>query len=127
MFFYNDDDDDDDIYNKLQEFNFLITDYSSIYFDYLLLDRPIIFTPFDIKEYINQDREMYYLYDDVTPGPKAENWTQALKCIDQAFFSEDNFKDAREKICNRFHKFCDDNSSIRVYNEIENLIKPDLK
>ena len=39
--------DHDAIYEIISEYDILITDYSSIYFDYLLLDRPIVFAPFD--------------------------------------------------------------------------------
>lgn len=49
----------------------LITDYSSIYFDYLLTDRPILFFDYDLEEYLNQSREMYFDYDEFTPGYKA--------------------------------------------------------
>ncbi|WP_371823773.1 CDP-glycerol glycerophosphotransferase family protein [Methanonatronarchaeum sp. AMET6-2] len=38
------------IYPVLDKVSLLITDYSSIYFDYYLLDRPIFYT-FDFKEY----------------------------------------------------------------------------
>lgn len=41
--------------------NCLITDYSSIYLDYLVLDRPIIHFAFDLNEYM-QNREMYFEY-----------------------------------------------------------------
>ncbi len=40
-----------DLYEVVNAADLLITDYSSIYFDYLLLDRPIIFTPLDLEEY----------------------------------------------------------------------------
>lgn len=37
----------------------LITDYSSIYFDYLFLEKPIILYRFDESEYIENSRELY--------------------------------------------------------------------
>nr|WP_129408529.1 CDP-glycerol glycerophosphotransferase family protein [Marinitoga lauensis] len=40
-----------DLYELINGVDLLITDYSSIYFDYLLLNRPIIFTPVDLEEY----------------------------------------------------------------------------
>lgn len=48
----------------------LVTDYSSIYFDYLLLDKPIIFFNYDLEEYLNNSRDMYFNYDEFTPGRK---------------------------------------------------------
>jgi len=47
-----DDDIEQDIYSIINTFDLLITDYSSIYFDYLLANKPIIFAPFDYEEYI---------------------------------------------------------------------------
>jgi CDP-glycerol glycerophosphotransferase (TagB/SpsB family) len=68
----------DDIYDEIEQYDCLITDYSSIMFDYALTDRPIIFASFDIKQYINSERGMYYLYEDITAGKQVENWTQLL-------------------------------------------------
>lgn len=44
----------------------LITDYSSCYIDYLLLNREIIFYPFDLKEYMSFDRDLYFDYFEAT-------------------------------------------------------------
>lgn len=42
------------LYEILNETDALITDYSSIYFDYLLMDKPIALTVDDIEEYTNK-------------------------------------------------------------------------
>jgi CDP-glycerol glycerophosphotransferase (TagB/SpsB family) len=109
-----------DIYPILSETDILITDYSSVYFDFLLLDRPIIFTPFDLKEYIANDRELYYDYDEVTPGPKAKDWPEVLTILKQ-ILEKDIWKDQRVAVCNRFHQYVDGNSSERVYQLIKSL------
>lgn len=57
----------------------LVTDYSSIYIDYLLLDRPMLFYNYDYEEYLKSDREMYFRYEDVTPGERAGNFEEFLK------------------------------------------------
>ncbi len=46
----------------------LITDYSSCYIDYLLLNKPIIMFPYDIQDYMGSDRDLYFNYEDVIPG-----------------------------------------------------------
>ena len=58
------------IYPLLPSSDCIITDYSSIYFDYLLLDKPIIFYPYDYKKYIEYDRDLIFDYDKMTPGLK---------------------------------------------------------
>lgn len=59
-----------DIYPLLNLVDMLITDYSSIYFDFLLLDNPIIFFPYDYNKYITSDKELRFNYNSFTPGPK---------------------------------------------------------
>lgn len=60
-----------DVYTYLSEVDVLITDYSSIYFDYLLLNRPIIFYPYDLEYYRDEDRGLIFNYEMFTPGPKS--------------------------------------------------------
>ncbi|MEN8123382.1 MAG: CDP-glycerol glycerophosphotransferase family protein, partial [Bacteroidota bacterium] len=108
---------ENDIYNSLGAFDMLITDYSSIYFDYLLLNRPVIFTPFDYDEYVKKDREFYYKYDEVTPGPKARNWDDVVKYVSMFFDNPDEYNDFRKAIADKFHFYKDSDSSERVYKE----------
>ena len=112
-----------DIYKHLNEFDFLITDYSSIYFDYLLLNRPIIFAPFDIEYYLNDEREMYYDYNEVTPGPKARNWLELMDFIEESIKNPQKHEKERLKINKIFNKYNDSKSSARVFEEIIKLIK----
>jgi len=111
-----------DVYPLLKQTDMLITDYSSVYFDYLLLKRPIIFTPFDIDEYVKEDRELYYNYDEVTPGPKAKDWPEMFRLIEEVI-QNDCWKQQRETVCNRFNKFRDNLSSERVFQVIQKLSK----
>lgn len=79
----------------------LITDYSSMYFDYLVLNRPIIFFPFDKEEYL-KGREFYFEYDNYTPGMKAMTFYELKGAIEQIVKSEDPYKDNRQYIKSRF-------------------------
>jgi len=110
-----------DIYPLLKETHILITDYSSVYFDYLLLNRPIIFTPFDIEEYTREEG-LYYDYNEVTPGPKAKDWSEVFKLIPE-IIQNDHWKQEREAVCNRFNKFRDNKSSERVFQAIRELVE----
>lgn len=110
-----------DIYPLLPLSDFLITDYSSIYFDYLLLRKPMIFFPFDMETYISKSRELYYKYEDVTPGIKAMNSPELFEAIRDTLNLHDNFIDAREKTRKEFHEVIDGNYSDRLFNEILQL------
>lgn len=70
---------DDDIYETLDTYDCLITDYSSIMFDYCLTKKPIIFSPFDLNKYLTVDRKMYFNYSDITAGyPIATDWNELM-------------------------------------------------
>lgn len=58
----------------------LITDYSSVFFDYANLCRPIIFYMYDLEEY-NQSMHDFYLSLDELPGVIAHNQEELLHLI----------------------------------------------
>jgi len=80
----------------------LITDYSSCYIDYLLLKRPIVFYYFDYDNYLVNDREMYFEYDKVTPGPKVKTFKE-LYMILQQITDVDIYEDQRKKVTDLFY------------------------
>jgi len=106
-----------DIYVVLNEFDVLITDYSSIYFDFLIMDKPIIFYPYDLEEYTKKDRKFYFSYDEVTPGPKVQSLSEMAEMIYKQYH-EDLYKRERERIRNTFLNFIDGNNSERLCVEI---------
>ncbi len=55
----------DDAYPILPFTDCLISDYSSIIFDYMILKKPIILFPFDKKDYIQNSRGLYFDYDEM--------------------------------------------------------------
>lgn len=112
-----------DLYVLLKKMDCLITDYSSVYFDYLLLDRPIIFYPFDLEEYIAQDRPLYVDYDEYTPGRKAYNEDELINAIQLTINGEDNYKQARAKIRNEVFLHQDGNACERIVEFVKNLDK----
>lgn len=92
-----------DIQELLMDTDLLVTDYSSAYIDYLLLNRPVVFYNFDFEDYLLNDREMYYEYDCVTPGYKAENFDQLLEEFERLADGEDRFVKEREEVRNLFY------------------------
>ena len=113
---------DIDINNILSEYSIIISDYSGIYIDYLLLNRPIIFAPFDYEKYLLEDRQLYYNYEDVSPGPKCMNWIEVLVWIEKFINNKDLYLKEREDTKNIFHSFEDCNNSKRVYDNILELL-----
>lgn len=60
----------------------LITDYSSIYIDYLVLNKPVIFYRFDEGEYISTNRDFYDLIYNSTPGNIVYKFSDLLSEIE---------------------------------------------
>jgi CDP-glycerol glycerophosphotransferase (TagB/SpsB family) len=58
-----------DIYPLLAETDLLLTDYSSVFFDFLRTGRPVIFFPYDLEKYRREDRALYFDYEQLVPGP----------------------------------------------------------
>ena len=67
--------------------DFLITDYSSIAGDYILLQKPICLFIYDYSEYQNIERSLYF---DIKKSPYvyAETPDELLKVLDDNFFSK---------------------------------------
>lgn len=61
-----------EICDYLASFDGLITDYSSIYIDYLVTDNKMAFIPYDYSLY-EKNVGFCYPYNDFTPGPKIYN------------------------------------------------------
>lgn len=87
-----------DVYPLFPYLDSMISDYSSIYMDFLLLDKPIFFFISDKQQYLEQDRQIQFDYDKMTPGAKAENWQQLLELMEQQK-GNDYFKDTRKELC----------------------------
>ena len=105
---YLNDDKINDIMAILNIFDLLITDYSSIYFDYMLLERPIIFLPYDYEQYC-VDSGLNFDYFDITPGAKPKTQKEFLDSIQEAFFGMDLYKEKRSEVNLRFNEIKKDN------------------
>lgn len=90
----------EDLTGILNIFDCLITDYSSIYIDYLLTDKPMIFLPYDRQQYLD-GRGMNFDYNDVTPGPKPETFNDFLDALSP---KEDFWKSERTRVNRLFNE-----------------------
>jgi CDP-glycerol glycerophosphotransferase (TagB/SpsB family) len=102
--------------------NCLITDYSSIHYDYLLLDRPIIYLPYDKDEYVNKMGEFNCDYEEFTPGPKPRSQEEFIHYLESFKKNKDDFSKKRERIKEIVHKYQDGQSCQRVYKTLIEML-----
>ncbi len=103
-----------ELYHLIGKSDLLITDYSSTYIDYLLLDRPIAFTVDDMKEY--KDNTGFLVEDPLSymPGAKLESFSDLIELLEDFKNKEDPYIDERKRILDLFHQYKDENSSKRI-------------
>ena len=68
----------------------LITDYSSIIFEYSLLRRPMLFFAYDLDEFERRGRGFYRDYRSYVPGPVITEEAELIECIRQAVSENKN-------------------------------------
>ncbi len=107
----------------LGAFDFMVTDYSSIYIDYLLTGRPLVFFPFDLEEFKKNSRDLNYPYEEVTPGPKALDFPEFLARLSGLREEAPRFAAEREALKRRFYAHADGESSRRVAEATLKLLK----
>ena len=103
----------EDISDVMGFFDLLITDYSSIHISFLLLEKPVMFLPYDFIDY---DRQMGFVdeYDKLTPGPKPKTM-KAFQFELNLLLSEDEYyKTSRDKVSMFFNDFSHDNCKMNA-------------
>lgn len=118
---------DEDIHReKLQLYEFipiadaLITDYSSIAIDYMVLDRPLIYILDDYKEYAQSRGLFPENAIEYMPGYHVYTVDELKSAVTEICEGEDFFAEDRRKLTGQYHKYLDGNSSRRVI-ELLNL------
>ena len=102
-----------DINDILLITDILITDYSSVIFDYFLLNKPVIYYTYDLEEY-KKERGLYYPFENYVYGEITKNTNELIKAIKNPKMNEDK----RDKFNDLFMKACDGKSTEKTYNYI---------
>ena len=108
-----------DIYPILPYTQVLITDYSSIYYDYILMkDKEVILYPFDLHSYQKDSDSLAFDYEEYTPGKRVYTMPELL----DALKNEGKFHVAqRDKIIDLFWKSFNTFNADGLYNRIRSL------
>lgn len=114
-----------DIYQSLGAYSILISDYSSIAYDFILLDRPVIFYCPDVEQFVQQECGLNYDYEEYSPGPKTRTWGETMNCIREYVECPDKDSTWRCKVRDEFYdmRVNDENNSERIVREIKRRLK----
>lgn len=111
---------DFDIYPVMSLSDMMITDYSSIYIDYLIIDRPIVFFNYDYEKYLEKNRKLQTKFLGTIPGVitrEQEGLEQAI--LDHLISCNDAHKADRTKLKETSYEFFDGNSAQRIFCKFE--------
>lgn len=116
--FFHDFSDFREINDLLLVTDILITDYSSVCFEYSLLEKPMLFFAFDVEEYL-RTRDFYYNYFDFIPGPLVKTTESIISEIKNGEFDKEKNKEF-------VNYFFGDNLGNATKNLVDNVISPSL-
>lgn len=105
---------DEQLYPLLGSTDALITDYSSVWIDYEILNKPIFFVIHDYEEYKNTRGLLFEDFVDISPYPVIKNYEEFTNFIGNYEQIDMN----NRKFTNKYNKYKDNKSCERI---IENL------
>lgn len=102
-----------ELYNFVGQTDILMTDYSSIYFDFIATNKPVILAPFDYNEYLKTSREHYFNYFEHMEGVKATNWIEVFDILEKKLY-----KPVSEITKNKFAEYITGNSCKKLFESL---------
>lgn len=111
-----------DPYSFMNLVDILTSDYSSVYSDFMLLNRPVVAFHYDYKEYAMNTRDCYVPFEEYMPE---------LKAIDMDTLMEDTLialkndpcKEKRLESRNRMFLYQDANSTVRLIRKVKQMLR----
>ncbi len=104
--FFRDFSQERDINDLLLITDVLITDYSSVIFDYLLVNKPIVYYAYDLEDY-QGGRGLYFSFEEYVYGKVARTQEELI----DALKAEDMCEEKRAVFRKKFMEACDGNST----------------
>lgn len=111
-----------DVQILLKESAMMITDYSSVAFDFSFLSKPIIYYQFDRQRFIGK-RGSHLDLDNDLPGDIVYELDEIVEITEKYAQSNFKMKEENQIKASKFLKYKDLNSSERIYQAISNKIK----
>lgn len=117
-------DEDKDIYTRLGDYSVVISDYSSIAYDFILLNRPVVFYTFDIDDFLSSEIKLNYPFETHSPGAQTRDWNSTLAAVSEYLTNPSKDSDWRCRIRDEFYDMSvnDADNSGRIVRELKKRI-----
>lgn len=97
----------------------LITDYSSVMFDYSLLKKPMYFYAYDLEKYRDELRGFYFDFEKEAPGVISTDTDHLIRAIRSNEWESEEIQMRYRAFCEKYNPFDDGNASQKVIELIE--------
>lgn len=97
-----------------------VTDYSSVFFDFANLRRPILFFTYDLEKYREELHGFYIDMETEVPGPLLQTNEELIQALEHINDIEENYKERYNRFYDRFCGVDDGHAAERV---VEKLIR----
>ena len=111
----------DDISELYLISDILITDYSSVFFDYANLKRPILFYTYDLDKYRDMLRGFYMDIESEVPGPLLFTTEEVVEAIQDIDHITEQYKDKYAHFYERFCSLEDGHASENISKQVFKL------
>ena len=108
----------DDIAELYLVSDILITDYSSVFFDYANLRRPILFYTYDLDKYENELRGFYIDIHSEVPGPLLKTTEEVIDALNNIDEIASQYSEKYDEFYERFCSIEDGNASKRIFEKV---------
>ena len=112
-----------DVYSYIWGFDALISDYSSIMYDFLCAKKPIVMFPFDYESYQASEAGVYSFYEEYPLGPVCYTWSEVVEELERILANDRDWAEKGEIARKYFHPFDDGKNCERVFNATMKLLE----
>lgn len=111
----------DDIARLYLISDILVTDYSSVFFDYANLRRPMLFFTYDLEKYRSVLRGFYMDVEEELPGPMLFETGEVIESICRIDEVKEEYKEKYDRFCKKYCSWEDGHATEKVVNAVFGL------
>lgn len=107
-----------DINDYLNQFDGVITDYSSIYFDFITTQRPSILIPYDLENYMETRGMLFKSYSEAFVDNKVDCFFDFISSLARVINKKDEYFVVREELVSKLYGSSINGATERVLKEL---------